>query len=106
MTDFIIDNSDHLSVSGTSYKKVIWATLPEMIEVFGQPDTTPGDKITCQWIIKFPREDGTTSVATIYDYKSPVSPLDDFTYGRHPWHIGAHDGTGAADLLEQVFNDF
>jgi hypothetical protein len=53
-------------------------TYADLVEAFGQPQQG-GDKTNSEWIIKF--SDG--QVATIYDWKEPMTPTDDYD-----WHIG------------------
>jgi hypothetical protein len=57
-------------------------TYARLVEVFGQPISGSGDgKVNSQWIIKF----NNGEIATIYDYKEPITPTDDYD-----WHIGGH----------------
>ena len=67
------------STSGSCLQGYIKTTYDELVNVFGEPTTFQGDKITAEWIIKF--SDGT--VATIYDWKLSETPM-----GVYDWHIG------------------
>lgn len=78
----------------TSLQGEITTTFDRLVEVFGEPDYGPddmGDKVTCEWCLKF--EDGT--IATIYDYKVyGLTPR-----GLYAWHIGGHDGQATEWIL-------
>ena len=66
----------------TSFVGEVNTTYARLVEVFGQPLSGSGDgKVNSEWIIKF--ADG--NVATIYDWKLPETPTDDYN-----WHIGGH----------------
>ena len=70
-------------VNGSHLQGYIVATYDDLVQVFGAssygPDDTGGDKVTCEWNLKF--RDGT--VATIYDWKEVYTPR-----GEYRWHIG------------------
>lgn len=84
-------------VDGASFKGDFYAYYHEILEVFGEPDHGPngknGDgKITCEWALEF--EDGT--VATIYDWKEPETPM-----GMYSWHIGGK----SYDAVDRVLTE-
>ena len=83
------------NASGTSLQGYIRAYYHQLVEVFGEPDLTNGDKVTAEWCLDF--EDGT--VATIYDWKEYETPM-----GLHRWHIG---GTSqeAVDRVTDTFTE-
>lgn len=68
-------------------------TYARLVEVFGPPHITGGDKVNSEWIIKF----NTGEVATIYDWKMPYTPTDDYD-----WHIGGHKSGVVAKVLALV----
>mgnify|MGYP003352991921 FL=1 len=73
------NNSDANMTSLCGY---ITTTYADLVEAFGSP-LPGGDKTNSEWIIKF--ADG--EVATIYDWKEPVTPVYDYN-----WHIGGNKG--------------
>ena len=83
--------------SGTSLQGYAATTYKELVSVFGEPDYGPGrrtgDKVTCEWGLKF--EDGT--VATIYDWKLNTTPKQ-----RYDWHIGGLNVNAVIRVLEEL----
>ena len=80
----------------TSYKGKVNITYAELVEIFGAPDRGPhdlGDKVTCNWELKF--DDGT--VATIYDWKMSDTPM-----GEYEWHIGGHSLTAVDRVVDCI----
>lgn len=78
---------------GTSYEQVL--------KVFGKPqrDHESGDgKIQVQWVGQVCTTDG-LKLFTIYDYKSHVSPAENFD-----WHIGSHDAETANAVVAYFKN--
>lgn len=74
--------NNYADVSMTSLMGEVNTTYARLIEVFGQPLSGSGDgKVNSEWIIKFANGE----VATIYDWKMPETPTDDYD-----WHIGGH----------------
>jgi hypothetical protein len=66
----------------TGFLGEVNTTYARLVEVFGQPLSGSGDgKVNSEWVIKF--ADG--NVATIYDWKLPETPTEDYS-----WHIGGH----------------
>jgi hypothetical protein len=62
--------------------------------VFGRPINGSGDgKVNSEWIIKFTNGE----VATIYDYKEPITPTDDYN-----WHIGGNKKWVVAKVVALV----
>lgn len=68
-----------VSTSGSCLQGYIKTTYNELVNVFGNPTTLQGDKVTVEWTIQF--TDGT--VATIYDWKLSQTPMN-----VYDWHIG------------------
>jgi hypothetical protein len=81
------------NANGTSLQGYITAYFHQLVEVFGQPDITRGDKTTAEWCLEF--EDGT--VATIYDWKEYDTPM-----GKYSWHIGGNSNL-AVDRVVDTF---
>lgn len=74
--------NNYADVSMTSLMGEVNTTYARLVEVFGQPLSGSGDgKVNSEWIIKFANGE----VATIYDWKMPETPTDDYD-----WHIGGH----------------
>lgn len=74
--------NNYRDVSMTSLMGEVNTTYARLVEVFGQPLSGSGDgKVNSEWIIKFANGE----VATIYDWKMPETPTDDYD-----WHIGGH----------------
>lgn len=66
-------------INGTSLMGYVLTTYERIVEVFGEPTRSYGDKTTAEWEITF--ADG--KVATIYDWKEEYTPM-----GLYEWHIG------------------
>lgn len=73
--------ASHGDANMTSYVGEVVTTYARLVEVFGRPHYTGGDKVNSEWVIKFGND-----VATIYDWKMPETPTDDYN-----WHIGGHN---------------
>ena len=66
----------------TGFLGEVNTTYARLVEVFGEPLSGSGDgKVNSEWIIKFANGE----VATIYDWKLPETPTDDYN-----WHIGGN----------------
>jgi len=91
------------NASGTSLKGYITTTYDELVERFGEPTDTQGDKTTASWCLEFEVEndDGDTDyiTATIYDWKTDTTPL-----GEYRWHIGGFDYL-AEDCVYQTLKE-
>jgi len=71
-----------INACGTSLQGHMKTTYATLVKKFGEPMGSSGDgKMKAEWMIRFPNG----VVATIYDYKSDIDPVD-FT----DWHIGGH----------------
>lgn len=84
---FISNKLNRLRINGTSFVGHIHATYAQLVEVFGEPNFGPngqsGDgKITCSWYLEFNNE----IVATIYDWKTPHTPMNSYD-----WHVGGKE---------------
>ena len=80
----------NVKVGGTSIQGRVSTSYAKLVEAFGQPDIGPdGDidgKVTCEWTMSA-EIDGTTVMATVYDWKTySGTPM----YG-YDWHVGGHD---------------
>ena len=66
----------------TSLMGYVNTTYARLVEVFGKPLGESSDgKTNSEWIIKFANGE----VATIYNYKTGMTPTDDYD-----WHIGGN----------------
>lgn len=83
--------------SGTWLQGKIVCTYADLLRVFGPPRGGPdyrnGDKVTCEWNIKF--EDGT--VATIYDWRESQTPK-----ALYDWHIGGFSERSTELVLKAI----
>jgi hypothetical protein len=78
-------------MNGTSLQGKIVTTYARLVEMFGEPDFTNGDKVTAEWCLEF--EDGT--VATIYDWKYGETPM-----GEAVWNIGGKNSEAVYRVYE------
>jgi hypothetical protein len=88
--------TNNANANMTSLKGEFPITFAELVEIFGRPKYGPNadlDKTTCEWALTF--EDGT--VATIYDYKTPFTPM-----GEYEWHIGGHDAKAYTHVVDTI----
>jgi hypothetical protein len=70
-------------ISGSGLRGFIKTTFQKLVDTFGEPAYGSGDdKVKAKWILTF--SDG--SFATIYDYKEPEVPKDEYD-----WHIGGRN---------------
>jgi len=76
--------------SGSSLLGYVKATYAEIVEMFGEPPFGPGGdgKVNVEWHLEFRVHDDELEtddiyVATIYDWKEPEIPMDNYE-----WHIG------------------
>ena len=79
MTEIQFENAPTVSLNGTCLQGHIKTTYEELVNVFGEPTSLSGDKVTVEWTLLF--SDGT--VASIYDWKLSETPM-----GVYNWHIG------------------
>jgi hypothetical protein len=90
MTNLIsFENNDAIYVNGTSLKGFVKTTYADLVEKFGEPTYTSGDKTTAEWNLEFRvDEDGVTEyiTATIYDWKKCTTPM-----GEYEWHVGGYN---------------
>jgi hypothetical protein len=86
-------NLDLFASNGTSLQGYIETTFHRLCQILGEP-MEGGDKTTAEWIIEF--ADGT--VATIYDWKTPVTPQH-----QYQWHVGGLSPR-AVELVHQLFD--
>ena len=80
------------NTTGSHLQGRLKADFLEVVKSFGQPTIrwSIDDKVTREWNITFDLEDGTTTHATIYDYKSDV-PAE----FNQNWSIGGWDPMAA-----------
>lgn len=93
MNIFGVEHVSDLAINGTSLKGYVETTYDELVEKFGEPTITDGDKTTVEWNLVFEcdadngslGEDGNTEyvTATIYDWKTSNTPMSEYD-----WHIG------------------
>jgi hypothetical protein len=88
------------TADGTSLQGYVSTTYAQLVEQFGEPTFTNGDKVTAEWCldIKVVRdgeldEDYDIITATIYDWKEYETPM-----GRYRWHVGG-DSYEAVDAV-------
>ena len=93
MTNLIsFENNDAIYVNGTSLKGFVKTTYADLVEKFGEPTYTSGDKTTAEWNLEFevdvPHYGGGTEyvTATIYDWKTCSTPM-----GEYEWHVGGYN---------------
>ena len=90
-------------ISGTCLQGYIWATREQLEAVFGKPETSDGYKVHFNWGMHVTERDGTTTIATIYDWKydAPVDLTTSIT-----WNIGGNSSDAVrvvqAILCEQL----
>lgn len=78
------------NIWGTHFIGRVYTTYDDLVEIFGPPHVTFGDKTTAEWGFD---ADGT--VFTIYDWKQPETPKE-----VHGWHVG---GRSENALRKAVF---
>lgn len=71
-------------------------TYRTLVELFGPPCYTNGDKTQAEWVLRFP--DG--AVATVYDYKE-AGPVEDVTC----WHVGGRTENNVLPLVQQIVRE-
>ena len=94
----------HADLDGTHLVGYLSIPFSRIVEIFGEPGESDGDKVAFEWRIAF--ADGT--VASIYDYKASSLYGDDCptpeqmrTNEFSDWHIGGKSGR-AAQLVREV----
>ena len=93
---------------GSALRGKVFATYDQLVEIFGEPNIEPGDKVWNEWSITFEignlAEDEWDMVdVTIYDWKEPHRHVA--RYGKYEWHIGGRQHLGVEcvyDALEIV----
>jgi len=92
-----VENSEAVSVNGTSLMGRIKTTYDELVNKFGEPTLRGGDKVTSEWNLAFyVEDDGEEDYVTvaIYDWKMDSTP-----YGEHTWNIGGFRGKDAVEAV-------
>ncbi len=85
--------NDSSVASGACLRGYVTTTYNVLVEKLGMPKNGSADgKTTAEWILSF--EDGT--VATIYDWRSNLTPKD-----LYKWHIGGK-GISVLDKVKQA----
>ena len=82
-------NDESINANGTSLKGCVKTTYDDLVDKFGEPTYTDGDKTTAEWNLEFEvDEDGVTEyvTATIYDWKTCSTPMDEYE-----WHVGGYN---------------
>lgn len=82
-------------INGTSLSGTVAVSYDELVEVFGEPNSTGDEyKVSTEWVVT----DGKNCL-TVYDYKetnlySPELPnVEDFRHQpMYDWHVGSHGG--------------
>lgn len=78
-------------------------TYDQLVKSFGEPTfsgISPDEKTRVEWNLKFDLEDGTTTHATVYDYKCD-RPLDE----NKVWSVGGWNVVGARCVDAVLFLD-
>jgi hypothetical protein len=81
------------NINGTSLVGYVDATYEELAAVLGEAEGD-FDKSTAHWSV----EDEHGTVATIYDWKTYMTPV-----GVYSWHIGGHS-LMALELVSKLLN--
>jgi len=92
-----LDGND-MSSNGTSLQGYVRTTRNNIVNKLGDEtywDNDYTEKVQSEWVLKF--DDG--KVATIYNYKTGITPLDEYD-----WHIGGHD-EDVVKRVEGILND-
>ena len=96
---------DDLVGPGTSFRGVVLTTFANLVDVFGEPNISPSDKVYTNWGLQFEQwnsEDDDWDVidATIYDWKEPHGSASH--YGEYTWHIGGRDSRSVELVYEAL----
>ena len=86
---------DCMNPQGSSLMGHVTATFDSLVELFGEPNCPPGDKVWNSWDLCFTvydedGEDFESVYASIYDWKE-MNPFAS-TSGEYRWHIGGFHG--------------
>ena len=89
------ENSIEVHTYGTHLVGKVETQYDTLVRVFGEPTMAGGidEKSWCQWSLEF--EDGT--VATIYDWKEDMLPLE-----LYDWHVGGRDQEALTLVLDTL----
>tara|TARA_B100001778_G_C18387818_1_gene538350 strand:+ start:203 stop:523 length:321 start_codon:yes stop_codon:yes gene_type:complete len=90
-------NSEDVNVTGSSLVGYVKTTYDTLVEKFGDPTYTYGDKTTAEWKLEFDVGDDWVT-ATIYDWKTYDTPM-----GEYDWHIGGFS-MDAVDVVTEALN--
>ena len=90
---------------GSALRGRVFTTYDRLVEVFGEPNFEPGDKVWNEWSITFEigvlrTDDWDLVVVTIYDWKE-AGP-DDAKRGKYDWHIGGRQHLGVECVYEAL----
>ena len=107
MNIFGVENGYWVETSGTALMGTVKTDYATLVEKFGEPTYTNGDKTTAEWCLEFEcdadngslGEDGNVEyvTATIYDWKTFDTPM-----GEYDWHIGGFSEE-AVDAVMSAF---
>ena len=103
------ENDESINVNGTSLKGFVKTTYADLVEKFGEPTYTSGDKTTAEWNLEFkvalPTCAGGTRLhritATIYDWKKCSTPM-----GEYEWHVGGYNMDALYVIEKSLGYDF
>ena len=94
----ITDISRTNAIAGTCLQGYITATREQLATVFGAPNSGDDYKFFFHWNIEITENDGTKTVATIYDWKyDRIVSLDEIV----EWNIGGYNHE-ATRLIEDA----
>jgi hypothetical protein len=87
--------------NGTSFQGYVNAHYSQLVEMFGEPYTNPGNhKTDVEWIISTP-----FGTATIYNYKNGYSYLGLSGIKleeMHEWHVGGKNAESYEWIMQRV----
>lgn len=96
-----IDEAEPRLLNNSHLQGHIYASYQQLVGVFGQPKTGIEEgKVTVEWTLRlYSTEDDRTVYATIYDWKSGVSP----EFNTH-WNVGGFNWD-ALDFVSQAIEE-
>ena len=95
---------DYHRSNGSVLKATVTIPPGVVVELFGEPDPSDGNKSSMEWLF----EDDEGDVITIYDWKSTslyspeLPPPDVLLMSQRPYtfHVGAHDYNTAMKFVD------
>lgn len=87
--------------SGTSLQGYVTAEFVDLYDVFGRPnrtDSSPHEKVNCEWTFRIHTEEDEYIDATVYNWKTGTIP-----YNKYEWHIGGRSYR-ATELIQEILD--